>query len=232
MEVKKKKRGGIFFEFKIINKDRSKTVDFPGDRFEEEFEELFDDIVEECSRYGNIKTIYVPRNPKQDRPIEKPKDEMEVDELVSEKFPFNDSDDSDDIEKDIDEVIKETGGDDKEKREEIEVINVPGYGKVFIEFYDVEDAKTAQRALSGRRYDGRMVITSYLSEEKWQQRILDPDSMQTSDQYNFIHGTLDDKAIVPIFLPVKSNEEPRPIESTLEYAILHGTSIKPDPYNL
>jgi len=102
-----------------------------------------------------------------------------------------------------------------------EVINVAGYGKVFIEFYDVEDAKTAQRALSGRRYDGRMVITSFLSSEKWKKRTLEPDSMQTSDQYNFIHGSLDDKAIVPIFLPVKT-DDPKPIESTLEYAILHG----------
>jgi len=34
------------------------TVDFPGDKFEEDYEELIEDIVEECSTYGIIKKLY------------------------------------------------------------------------------------------------------------------------------------------------------------------------------
>jgi len=42
----------------------------------------------------------------------------------------------------------------------------------------VEHAKRAQTALSGRRYDGRMVITSFHPEDKWDVRILEPDDIE------------------------------------------------------
>lgn len=42
---------------------------------------------------------------------------------------------------------------------------VPGFGKVFLHFESAESAATAQRDLAGRKYDGRMVITSFYPDQ-------------------------------------------------------------------
>jgi len=72
---------------------------------------------------------------------------------------------------------------EKKKKKKEEIVNVSGFGKVFVEYYDIEDSKKAQRALSGRRYDGRMVITSFHPEEKWKIRNLEPDPLKIEDVY-------------------------------------------------
>jgi len=72
----------------------------------------------------------------------------------------------------------------KKKKVE-EQVNVLGYGKVYIEYEHIEDAKTAQRALSGRRYDGRMVITSFHPEEKWKTRTLEPDPLVLDESHYY-----------------------------------------------
>jgi len=159
------------------------TVEFPGDRVEQEFDELVEDINEECSTYGNIRTLLIPRNPKREHPLPPP--DHNFFEEKSEKYPFDDSEDDDKVDK-LQEYMQETEGNEsgekpKEKKEEI--VNVPGFGKVFVEYYDIEDAKKAQRALSGRRYDGRMVITSFHPEEKWTARLLEPDPLKIEDVY-------------------------------------------------
>jgi hypothetical protein len=43
----------------------------------------------------------------------------------------------------------------------------PGVGKVIVEFADVEGAVKAQRALHGRKFGGRPVVASYVTEDAY-----------------------------------------------------------------
>lgn len=56
-------------------------------------------------------------------------------------------------------------------------MKLPGFGKVYVEFEHLKDAQRAQETLVGLRYNGRMVITSFLSEEKWYADQLEPDNL-------------------------------------------------------
>ncbi|XP_025196275.1 splicing factor U2AF 50 kDa subunit-like isoform X2 [Melanaphis sacchari] len=49
----------------------------------------------------------------------------------------------------------------------IEGIDVPGCGKVFVEFNNFEDCQKALEALSGRIFNNRVVLTSYMEQEKY-----------------------------------------------------------------
>jgi len=72
----------------------------------------------------------------------------------------------------------------KEEEEEEEILDedpwnsTPGYGKVYIEYETVEESKRAQIAVAGRRFDGRMIITSFLPEDRWANGILEPDELE------------------------------------------------------
>jgi splicing factor U2AF 65 kDa subunit len=44
----------------------------------------------------------------------------------------------------------------------------PGVGKVIIEFTEVEAAVKAQRSLHGRKFGGRAVIASYVTEQDYE----------------------------------------------------------------
>jgi len=44
--------------------------------------------------------------------------------------------------------------------------------KIFIEYSTVEEAVRAQKELAGRRFDGRMLITSFLPESRWIEKAL------------------------------------------------------------
>eukprot|EP01124_Arcella_intermedia_P020887 TRINITY_DN2848_c0_g1_i1.p2 TRINITY_DN2848_c0_g1~~TRINITY_DN2848_c0_g1_i1.p2 ORF type:complete len:209 (+),score=51.55 TRINITY_DN2848_c0_g1_i1:1138-1764(+) len=125
--------------------------DFPGDMEEHEYNEFIEDITEECSKYGNVFRILVPK------PTTKQKNH------TIEHFDGNDLDlDNEDL--------------DEEESEEEPPPH--GFGKVYVEYEKVEHAKRAQTALSGRRYDGRMVITSFHPEEKWERGLLEPDDIE------------------------------------------------------
>jgi len=50
----------------------------------------------------------------------------------------------------------------------IEGVEVPGLGKVFVEFEDVAQAEAASKALGGRSFAARVVVTSFLDETKYQ----------------------------------------------------------------
>jgi len=90
----------ILILMNIIN-----TVDFPGDRFEEEFDELMEDIIEECSTYGNIRSILIPRNPKREHPLPPP--DHSYFEEKSEKYPFDDDDEEEDkVDKTLEEFLQ------------------------------------------------------------------------------------------------------------------------------
>nr|XP_060630322.1 serine/threonine-protein kinase Kist [Anolis sagrei ordinatus] len=67
---------------------------------EEEFEDIIDDIKEECSKYGQIVSLFVPKES-------------------------------------------------------------PGKGHVFVEYTNAGDSKAAQQALSGKRFDGKFVVTTF-----------------------------------------------------------------------
>jgi len=82
------------------------TVDFPGDRFEEEFDELVEDIMEECTTYGNVRTILIPRNPKRENPLPQQAEPMFMEEK-SEKYPFEDDDDEEEkVDKSLEDFLK------------------------------------------------------------------------------------------------------------------------------
>jgi len=50
---------------------------------------------------------------------------------------------------------------------------VKGLGKVFVEFIDAEDAQKAERAVCGRKFAERTVLTRFLSERDFESRNLD-----------------------------------------------------------
>ncbi|KAG5898517.1 hypothetical protein JTB14_038470 [Gonioctena quinquepunctata] len=81
---------------------------------EEEYEDILEDIKEECNKYGVVRSIEIPR------PIEN--------------------------------------------------VEVPGCGKVFVEFNSVLDCQKAQQTLTGRKFSNRVVVTSYFDPDKYHRR--------------------------------------------------------------
>ncbi|XP_050423905.1 splicing factor U2AF 50 kDa subunit [Adelges cooleyi] len=81
---------------------------------EEEYEDILEDIREECNKYGVVRSLEIPRP--------------------------------------------------------IEGIDVPGCGKVFIEFNAVADCQKAQQALAGRKFNNRVVVTSFMEPDKYHRR--------------------------------------------------------------
>jgi splicing factor U2AF subunit len=142
--------------------------DFPGDCEEGEYQEFIDDITEECLRYGKVLNILVPK------PTTKQKNH------TVEHFDGNDID--------LDALtVDDEISDEEESQEEPPP---PGFSKVFVEYEKVEYAKRAQTALSGRRYDGRMVITSFHPEDKWESIILEPDDIEPLYSHMLINNKI------------------------------------------
>jgi len=81
---------------------------------EEEYEDILEDIREECAKYGEVRSIEIPRP--------------------------------------------------------VPGVEVPGCGKVFIEFTTDSECQKAQHALSGRRFSNRVVVTSYFDPDKYHRR--------------------------------------------------------------
>lgn len=81
---------------------------------DEEYEDIVDDIREECSRYGIVRSVEIPRP--------------------------------------------------------VEGVEVPGVGKVFVEFNSVLDCQKAQQNLTGRKFASRVVVTSYFDPERYHRR--------------------------------------------------------------
>merc|ERR1719250_240441 len=78
---------------------------------EEEYEDILDDIREECSKFGTVRSLEIPRP--------------------------------------------------------VPGVEVPGLGKVFIEFSNSEECQAAQLSLTGRKFSNRVVVTSYFSVDKY-----------------------------------------------------------------
>ncbi|XP_028178059.1 splicing factor U2AF 50 kDa subunit isoform X2 [Ostrinia furnacalis] len=83
-------------------------------RDEEEYEDILEDIKEECNKYGCVRSIEIPRP--------------------------------------------------------IEGVEVPGCGKVFVEFNSIADCQKAQQTLTGRKFSNRVVVTSYFDPDKYHRR--------------------------------------------------------------
>jgi len=83
-------------------------------RDEEEYEDILEDIKEECGKYGIVRSLEIPRP--------------------------------------------------------IEGVEVPGCGKVFVEFNSPADCQKAQQALAGRRFSNRVVVTSYFDPDQYHRR--------------------------------------------------------------
>jgi splicing factor U2AF subunit len=49
-------------------------------------------------------------------------------------------------------------------------VDVPGCGKVFVEFNSIMDCQHAQQALTGRKFSDRVVVTSYFDPDKYHRR--------------------------------------------------------------
>lgn len=81
---------------------------------EEEYEDILEDIKEECNKYGVVRSLEIPRP--------------------------------------------------------IEGVDVPGCGKVFVEFNSIVDCQKAQQALTGRKFSDRVVVTSYFDPDKYHRR--------------------------------------------------------------
>ncbi|XP_048760753.1 splicing factor U2AF 50 kDa subunit-like isoform X4 [Ostrea edulis] len=81
---------------------------------EEEYEDILEDVKEECSKYGVVRSIEVPRP--------------------------------------------------------IKGVEVPGCGKIFVEFNSIIDCQKAQQALTGRKFSNRVVVTSYYDPDKYHRR--------------------------------------------------------------
>ncbi|XP_052440791.1 splicing factor U2AF 65 kDa subunit isoform X2 [Carassius gibelio] len=81
---------------------------------DEEYEEIVEDVREECSKYGQVKSIEIPR----------PVDGLEV----------------------------------------------PGTGKIFVEFTSVFDSQKAMQSLTGRKFANRVVVTKYCDPDAYHRR--------------------------------------------------------------
>merc|ERR1719431_636498 len=81
---------------------------------DEEYEDIVDDIREECGRYGVVRSIEIPRP--------------------------------------------------------VEGVEVPGVGKVFVEFSGVSECQKAQQSLTGRKFAARVVVTSYYEPDRYHRR--------------------------------------------------------------
>ncbi|KAK2190005.1 hypothetical protein NP493_89g03006 [Ridgeia piscesae] len=81
---------------------------------EDEYEDILEDVKEECGKYGTVKSLEVPKP--------------------------------------------------------IKGIEVPGVGKIYVEFNSVIDCQKAQQALAGRKFSNRVVVTSYYDMDKYHRR--------------------------------------------------------------
>ncbi|XP_078610632.1 splicing factor U2AF 50 kDa subunit-like isoform X10 [Branchiostoma floridae x Branchiostoma japonicum] len=81
---------------------------------EEEYEDILEDVREECGKYGAVLSVEIPRP--------------------------------------------------------IEGVDVPGCGKIYVEFRSIMDCQKAQQALTGRKFAQRIVVTSYYDPDKYHRR--------------------------------------------------------------
>lgn len=78
---------------------------------EEEYDDIVDDVREECGKYGSVKSLEIPRP--------------------------------------------------------IPGVEVPGVGKIYVEFNSIVDCQNAQQHLAGRKFANRVVVTSFYDPDRY-----------------------------------------------------------------
>ena len=111
------------------------TPDELGD--EEEFEDILEDIREECSKYGAVRSIGKCQ--------------------FGTFFTLNDFNGVFILL--FSEIPRPVPG-----------VEVPGLGKVFVEFAGLPECQKAQHALTGRKFSNRVVVTSYFDPDRYHRR--------------------------------------------------------------
>lgn len=96
-----------------------------------DFGDLYEDIMEECSRFGAVEDLRIPRPVKKDKPN---------------KW-----------------APGETGTISAQDATKID--EAAGVGRVYVKYIDPGKAQVALKALAGRSFAGRSIITTLLSEE-------------------------------------------------------------------
>ncbi|TRZ01210.1 hypothetical protein DNTS_028711 [Danionella cerebrum] len=81
---------------------------------DEEYEEIVEDVRDECSKYGQVKSIEIPRP--------------------------------------------------------VDGLDIPGTGKIFVEFMSVYDSQKAMQGLTGRKFANRVVVTKYCDPDAYHRR--------------------------------------------------------------
>ncbi|XP_071796582.1 splicing factor U2AF 50 kDa subunit-like [Asterias amurensis] len=81
---------------------------------EDEYEDILDDVRDECGKYGAVRSIEIPRP--------------------------------------------------------IEGMDIPGCGKIFVEFSNTMESQAAQQGLSGRKFANRVVVTSFFDPGAYHRR--------------------------------------------------------------
>ncbi|XP_012935159.1 splicing factor U2AF 50 kDa subunit isoform X1 [Aplysia californica] len=81
---------------------------------EDEYEDIVEDVKEECGKYGVVVSLEIPRP--------------------------------------------------------IRGVEVPGLGKIFVEFTSIIECQRAQAALTGRKFSNRVVVTSYYDPDRYHRR--------------------------------------------------------------
>lgn len=81
---------------------------------EDEYEDIVEDVKEECGKYGIVTSLEIPRP--------------------------------------------------------IRGVEVPGLGKIYVEFCNIMECQRAQAALTGRKFSNRVVVTSYYDPDRYHRR--------------------------------------------------------------
>jgi splicing factor U2AF 65 kDa subunit len=81
---------------------------------EEEYEDILEDIREECGKYGTVRSLEIPRP--------------------------------------------------------IRGVEVPGVGKIYVEFASTLDCQRAMHALAGRKFNNKVVVTSFFDQDRYHRR--------------------------------------------------------------
>jgi splicing factor U2AF subunit len=108
-----------------------------------EYAEILEDVRDECSKFGEVRSLVIPRPAKK----EKSKWDANAGALVtSGGAPLNPS---------------AVGGSESSAKTD----EARGVGRVYVKFENAEGATTALRALAGRAFAGRSIIATLLGDD-------------------------------------------------------------------
>lgn len=155
---------------------------------DEEYQDILEDIRDECSKYGAVKSIVIPRPIKEEtrRSITKQsggddygddadddnndRDDPDAMNMSDDDNP-NQQDDNNDNDNNNRTRHNGKGGNSNGRYEQqLQQQTVPGLGKVFVEFDSATEAQRAQINLAGRRFAGRVVVTSYFARDRYRNK--------------------------------------------------------------